>query len=120
MTIAGSVLVHDVDMLRAPATERRALRRRHLGAVFQDPMSSLNPTMRIGRQLREVTGSDQDAVRLLDAVGVPEAGRRLKSYPHELSGGLRQRVMIAMAIAGEPSLVVADEPASSVVFSVTT
>jgi peptide/nickel transport system ATP-binding protein len=111
--ISGSVRVHDVDMLRAPAAERRALRRRHLGAVFQDPMSSLNPTMRIGRQLREVAGSDEGAVRLLDAVGVPEARRRLKAYPHELSGGLRQRVMIAMAVAGEPSLVVADEPTTA-------
>lgn len=112
-TISGSVEVHGVDMLRAPATKRRELRRRHLGAIFQDPMTSLNPTMRVGHQLREVAGTEAESIRLLDAVGVPEPRRRLRSYPHELSGGLRQRVMIAMAVAGEPSLVVADEPTTA-------
>ena len=112
-TVEGSAIVHGVDVLKAPAATRRDLRRRHLGAVFQDPMNSLNPTMRIGRQLREVAGSESEAVRLLDAVGVPEPRRRLRAFPHELSGGLRQRVMIAMAVAGEPSLVVADEPTTA-------
>jgi peptide/nickel transport system ATP-binding protein len=112
-SIEGSVIVHDVDMLRASDSARRDMRRRHLGAVFQDPMTSLNPTMRVGRQLAEVTGTETEAIRLLDAVGVPEPKRRLASYPHELSGGLRQRVMIAMAVAGEPSLVVADEPTTA-------
>jgi peptide/nickel transport system ATP-binding protein len=111
--VSGSVVVQGVDMLRAPVEERRRLRRRHLGAVFQDPMTSLNPTMRVGRQLGEVAGTETEAIRLLDAVGVPEPARRLRAYPHELSGGLRQRVMIAMAVAGEPSLVVADEPTTA-------
>jgi peptide/nickel transport system ATP-binding protein len=111
--VEGSVIVGGVDMLRAPDGARRLVRRRHLGAVFQDPMNSLNPTMRVGRQLGEVAGSESEALRLLDSVGVPEPRRRLRSYPHELSGGLRQRVMIAMAVAGEPSLVVADEPTTA-------
>jgi len=112
-TLEGHVLVEGVDMIRAAAGDRRRVRRDHLGAVFQDPMTSLNPTMRVGRQISEVAGSSDEALRLLDAVGVPEPKRRLRAYPHELSGGLRQRVMIALAIAGEPSLVIADEPSTA-------
>ena len=111
--VTGGVRVCDVDVLRVDDATRRDLRRRHLGAVFQDPMTSLNPTMRVGRQIAEAAGSEAEALRLLDAVGVPEAKRRLRAYPHELSGGLRQRVMIAMAVAGEPSLVIADEPTTA-------
>ena len=111
--ITGSAEVAGVDVVTASPTERRLLRRAHLGAVFQDPMTSLNPTMRVGRQVAEAAGSLEEAERLLSAVGVPEAGRRLRAYPHELSGGLRQRVMIAMAIAGSPDLVIADEPTTA-------
>ena len=117
---SGEVSVCGSDMLRGSAAQRRAVRREHLGAVFQDPMTSLNPTMRIGRQVAEAAeaagsraGSRAEAIRLLRAAGIPDAERRLDSFPHELSGGLRQRVMIAMAIAGRPSLVVADEPTTA-------
>ena len=112
-TVEGSALVCGVDMVSASAEERRVLRRSKLGAVFQDPMTSLNPTMRVGRQVAEAAGTESEAIRLLDAVGIPEARRRLRAFPHELSGGLRQRVMIAMAVAGKPSLVVADEPTTA-------
>jgi peptide/nickel transport system ATP-binding protein len=111
--VSGTIRVEGVDVLHASDPQRRALRRRHLGAVFQDPMTSLNPTMRVGRQLIEAAGTEAEAISLLDAAGVPEPKRRLRCYPHELSGGLRQRVMIAMAVAGEPSLVIADEPTTA-------
>jgi peptide/nickel transport system ATP-binding protein len=112
-TVSGHATVCGVDMVSASAEQRRRVRREHLGAVFQDPMTSLNPTMRVGRQVAEAAGSQSEAVQLLDSVGVPEARRRLRAFPHELSGGLRQRVMIAMAVAGEPSLVIADEPTTA-------
>ena len=109
----GAVTVSGVDMLRASATELRRVRREVLGAIFQDPMTSLNPTMRIGRQIGEVTGSDSESIRLLETVGVRDADMRLRVYPHQLSGGLRQRVMAAIAVAGRPGLVVADEPTTA-------
>lgn len=110
---SGSVTVTGVDMQRSPDKELRRVRRESLGAIFQDPMTSLNPTMRIGRQIRESTGDDAESVRLLEAVGVRDATLRLRVHPHQLSGGLRQRVMAAIAVAGRPRLVIADEPTTA-------
>ncbi|MBA2573304.1 MAG: ABC transporter ATP-binding protein [Actinomycetota bacterium] len=109
----GTVMVDGVELNGADESTRRRLRRRALGAVFQDPMTSLDPTMRIGRQVQEVAGSTAEALRLLEAVGIPDAQRRLRDFPHELSGGLRQRVMLAIALAARPKLVIADEPTTA-------
>ena len=111
--VSGTARVMGVDMVSAPAAQRRRLLNTQLGAVFQNPMTSLNPTMTVGRQLLESSGSTGESVRLLEAVGVPNPQERLDSYPHEFSGGQLQRIMIAMAIAGNPSLVVADEPSTA-------
>src|SRR4051794_17636632 len=111
--VDGTVMVAGSDMVNGEAKALRRVRRLDLGAVFQDPMTSLNPTMRIGRQVAEAAGSAADALRLLTAVGIPDPKRRMRAFPHELSGGLRQRVMIAIAIAGDPDLIVADEPTTA-------
>jgi peptide/nickel transport system ATP-binding protein len=111
--VEGSVEVLGTDMFAAPDRVKRELRRGSMGAVFQDPSTSLNPTMTIGRQIEEAAGSEDAAVELLEAVGIPQPRSRLRAFPHELSGGQQQRVMIAMAIANRPSLVVADEPTTA-------
>src|ERR1700742_2317173 len=111
--VRGTVRVAGSDMVKGEPKALRKVRRLDLGAVFQDPMTSLNPTMRIGKQVAEAAGSDKEALKLLTAVGIPDPKRRLRAYPHELSGGLRQRVMIAIAIAGNPELIIADEPTTA-------
>ncbi|HEY0188827.1 MAG TPA: ABC transporter ATP-binding protein [Cellulomonas sp.] len=111
--VSGAIDLCGTDMLGGTETDRRTARRRHVGAVFQDPMTSLDPTMTIGRQLGEVTSGRPHSLSLLEDVGIPHAADRLKAYPHQLSGGLRQRVMIALAVARRPSLILADEPTTA-------
>ncbi|MBF8187686.1 ABC transporter ATP-binding protein [Nonomuraea sp. K274] len=116
--IAGQVLFEQRDLLRLSERQLRALRGDEIALVFQNPMTTLNPTLTIGAQLREVirqhTGvsrraADARAVELLGLVEIPDPAARLKSYPHQLSGGLRQRVMIALALSCDPKLLIADE-----------
>jgi oligopeptide transport system ATP-binding protein len=119
---AGQVLFHERDLLKISMDEMRKVRGGEIAMIFQDPMTSLNPVMTIGKQIMEVlhlhAGMDDEqavdrAGELLALVGIPEARKRLKSYPHELSGGMRQRAMIAMALAGNPQILIADEPTTA-------
>jgi len=111
--ITGAVDVAGTDMLHGSAAQLRTVRRTKLGVIFQDPMTSLNPTMRIGKQITELTGDNGEAIALLSAVRVPDPAKRMRAFPHELSGGLRQRVMAAIALTGRPRLIVADEPTTA-------
>ena len=118
----GEILLSGRDLLRLSDEEMREVRGGEIGMVFQEPMTSLNPVLTIGRQITEAVeqhrGADRAAAHaralaLLGLVGIADAARRLKQYPHQLSGGMRQRVMIAIALACDPKLIIADEPTTA-------
>jgi peptide/nickel transport system ATP-binding protein len=118
----GSAQLDQVDLFDLPEREMRAVRGATAAMIFQEPGLSLNPVMTVGAQITEVlalhrgmrgTAARQRCVELLDQVGIPDAARRVAEYPMQLSGGMKQRVMIAMALAGQPRLLVADEPTTA-------
>ncbi|MEV0084553.1 ABC transporter ATP-binding protein [Saccharopolyspora sp. NPDC050642] len=118
----GEVLLDGRDVLALPERDMRRIRGNDVAMVFQDPMTSLNPLKRVGEQVAEVLRRHQStargesrraAIRGLEEVGIPDPERRARQYPHELSGGLRQRVVIAMALVGRPRLLIADEPTTA-------
>ncbi|MBS9719709.1 ABC transporter ATP-binding protein [Tianweitania sp. BSSL-BM11] len=140
--LAGNIDFGGKDLLKASDRDMRALRGRHIGMIFQDPTTNLNPVFRIGTQLVDVAlhaGHDdpsilglskgasrsamkkaarKTAIEMLDKVGIPDAATRIDDYPHQFSGGMRQRVLIAMAMIGKPDLLIADEPTTALDVSV--
>ena len=120
--VSGEVIFNGSDLLLLPTEAIRKIRGRRIAMIFQDPMTSLNPFMKISRQLMEMTElhlghtrsqSYDHAISMLETVGIPDARARADNYPHEFSGGMRQRVMIAMALSCEPELLIADEPTTA-------
>ncbi|MGQ0566633.1 MAG: ABC transporter ATP-binding protein [Gemmobacter sp.] len=111
---SGRVLLDGTDMLALPPAQMRRLRGRAIAMIFQDPMTAFNPVLTLGRQLRDFTGKPDAAIAaMLDRVGIPDSGRCMARYPHELSGGMRQRVAIAAALLVQPQVLIADEPTTA-------